>query len=90
MHATKQYTSGTPPLFVSTTQGALETRSRIEVAHFRYFVFERRGSLSPNPRNANLDFETKMFSRLGPWGCSPRCNLSFFAEASFRVRYGAP
>ena len=34
------------------------TRSTIEVAHFRYFVSERRGSLSPNRRNADLDFET--------------------------------
>ena len=35
--------------------------STIEVAHFRYFVSERRGSLSPNHRNANLDFEAKRF-----------------------------
>ena len=37
------------------------TRSTIEVEHFRYFVSERRGSLSPNRRNVNLDFETKRF-----------------------------
>ena len=33
----------------------------MEVAHFRYFVSERRGSLSPNRRNANLDFQKKCF-----------------------------
>ena len=38
------------------------TRSTIEVAHFRYFVSERRGgSSTPNRRNANLDFEKKRF-----------------------------
>ena len=33
-----------------------QTRSTIEVAHFRYFVSERRGSLTHN-----LDFEKKRF-----------------------------
>ena len=39
----------------------LETRSTIEVAHSRYFVSERRGSLTRNRRNINLDFEKKRF-----------------------------
>ena len=69
-----------------------QTRSEIEVAHFRYFVSERRGrgSLTRNRRNVNLHFEKKKtFSRLGPWDYSPRCNL-IFAEVGFRVRHGTP
>ena len=34
-----------------------QTRSTIELAHFRYFVSERRSSLIPNRRNVNLDLE---------------------------------
>ena len=41
------------------------TRSSTEVAHFRYFVSERRGSFTPNRRTANLDFEKKRFVDLG-------------------------
>ena len=37
----------------------LKTRSTIEVAHFLYFVSERRGSLTPNRRNENLDKKQK-------------------------------
>ena len=40
-------------------------RSTIEVAHFRYLVFERRGSFIPNRRNANLDFENNFFVASG-------------------------
>ena len=32
------------------------TRLTIEVAHFLYFVSERRGSLTANSQNADLDF----------------------------------
>ena len=38
---------------------ALMTRSTIDVAHFRYFVSERRGSWSPSRPNANLDNRKK-------------------------------
>ena len=48
------------------------TRSTIEVAPFRYFVSERRGLLTPNGRNVNLDFSKKTFCRFGPWDCSPQ------------------
>ena len=41
------------------------TRSTIEVAHFRYFVFERRRPLTSNRRNVNLDFGKKRFVDLG-------------------------
>ena len=41
------------------------TRFTIEVAHSRYFVSERRASLSPNRPNANLDFEKQRFLDLG-------------------------
>ena len=41
------------------------TRSTIEVAHFRYFVSERRDSSTPNRRDVNLDFEKKRFEDLG-------------------------
>ena len=43
------------------------TRSTIEVAHFRSFVSERRGSFIPNLRNVNLDFEKQRFVDLGYW-----------------------
>ena len=33
------------------------THSTIEVAHSRFFVSERRGSLTPSRLNVNLDFE---------------------------------
>ena len=65
--------------------GTEGTRSTIEVASFRYFVCEKRVSLTPYRRNANLDFE-KTICRLGPRDHSPRCNL-IFAGVSFRVRY---
>ena len=41
------------------------TRSTIEVAHFRYFVSERRGSFTPDRWNVNLDFGKKRFVDLG-------------------------
>ena len=41
------------------------TRSTIEVSHFRYFVYERQGSLTPNRRNVNLDFRKKRSVDLG-------------------------
>ena len=65
------------------------TRSTIEVAHFRYFVSERRGSVTPNRRNVNLDFEKIRFVDLGHDMFSLRCIL-VFAEVSLRVRCGAP
>ena len=43
----------------------ISTRSTIEVAHFRYFVSERRGSLTPNRRNVNIEFEKKRLVDLG-------------------------
>ena len=65
-------------------------RSTIEVAHFRYFVSETRGSSTRDRRNANLVSVNKWrYCILGPWDYSPRCNL-VFAEVSFWVRYGAP
>ena len=39
--------------------GLLVTRSTREVAHLRSFVSERRGTLIPNRRDVNVDFETK-------------------------------
>ena len=46
--------------FRGAADGLLWTRSTIEVVHFRYFVSERWGSLSPNRWNVNLDFETNV------------------------------
>ena len=43
----------------------METRSTIEDAHFLYFVSEKRGSLTPNRRDVNLDFDKKRFVDLG-------------------------
>ena len=53
------------------------TRSTIEVAHFRYFVSERRGSLTP------ILISKKTFCRLVPWNYSPRCNLIFAEKSVF-------
>ena len=66
------------------------TGSTIEVAHFRYFVSERRGFFDPkSPGCPNLDFEKKKKVRsLGPWHYSPRF-ISKFARVSFRASYGA-
>ena len=67
------------------------TRSTGGVARFRYhFDSERRGSLSPNRRNVNLDFEKK--KRLVDLGHGiVRRDQIFmgFAEVNFRMRYGA-
>ena len=41
------------------------TRSTIDVPHFRYYVSDRRGSLIPYCRNANLDFGNNCFVDLG-------------------------
>ena len=44
---------------------AFLTRFTIEVAHFRYFVSGRRGSLIPCRRNAKIDSEKRRFVDLG-------------------------
>ena len=51
---------GNAPMMGDKESGRM-TRSTIDVliAHFRYFVSERRGSSTPNSRNANLDFGKK-------------------------------
>ena len=48
-------------------QFELWSTSKIEVARFRYFISERRGSWTQSRRNVNLDSEKKTFCRLGPW-----------------------
>ena len=58
--------TGLPCSHVLAVLIQLKTRSTIEVAHFRYFVSERRCSLAPNRRNGNLDFgKQKRFADLG-------------------------
>ena len=64
------------------------TRSTIEVARFRYFLSERRSSLSPKRRNANFDFGKKNVLETRATGLFAAMQLDF-AEVSFRVRYGA-
>ena len=68
----------------------VRSSSTIEVAHLRFFVSEKRGSLPANRRNVNLDFEKKTFCRLGPWDYSPRCIMTNNAEVTFRKREEAP
>ena len=50
------------------------TRSTMEVAHFRYFVSERRGPLTQNRLSANLDFEKNVLSTRA---------MEFFAAMQF-------
>ena len=82
-------TPSPPPLPLEGKTFPRLTRSTIEVAHFRYFVSERRGSLPPKRLNVTILISIKTFSRLGPWDYSPRC-ISIFSEVGFRVRSGAP
>ena len=46
-----------PPCSHEAEEG--ETRSTVEIAHFRHLVSERRSSLTSKRRNVNLDFEKK-------------------------------
>ena len=62
------------------------TRSTIEVAHFRYnnVFFSNQ-----NRRNVDVASKNDIFIYLGR-EIIRRDAISFFAEVSFRVRYGAP
>ena len=67
-----------------------KTPFTIEVAHFRYFVFEIRGSSTPNRVNGYLTFEKKRFADSGHGILN--CDAFVFCSSQFifRVRYGAP
>ena len=70
-----------------TLDKGLPTPSTIEVAHFRYFVSERRVPFPQIVGMKNLDFEKNtFFCRLGPWDHSPRLG----SLAAMRGIYGAP
>ena len=53
------------------------TRSTIEVAHFRYCVSERRGSLTPNRRNITLLISKKNVLQTWAMGLFAAMHLDF-------------
>ena len=66
-------------------QKSVWTRSTLEVAQFRCFVSERRGSsLARNRRNANLDFEKKRGFIDSGHGIIRRDAIWFLLKSVFR------